>query len=499
MELKILVKNTSYLVSTKIVTFLVGIIRSKLVAVFLGTVGAGIIGQLLNIVQQMSSFTLMGVNDGLVKQIAENRDRKDFVNKLAYLLKSYIAIIASFATVCLIFLFLFSKEITIYVFGDLKYFNYYIIGLISFPVLIINSISFALLKSHKEIKYIARSEVIVVVCNFIFFVPLIYLWGIKGAVIFVPLSLITILIVNNYYARVKVLKRYSLLTKDIFSASINKKAIKELFVFAGVGLTAGVSVIVSEIACRSIVVTKLGIDQIGIYSPLIAWAGLFTGFILPSVSTYLYPRFSEAKSNEEVSGVLNDVLRLVSFLMIPVLFLSIPIRYQIIPLFYSKEFISAGIYLPWHFIGILFNLWMYPLALVLTPTGRIKTYGVLVFIMSILNFAVVYYFVPLYGLYGWMLKFLISPILFFVFYFYYLRKEINFRIENRNKYIMIYTLVISLLIIAIEKYLKSDYKINLLIGVFFTGISFRFLSNSERNLLVSKLKTGKKNDKKDNL
>jgi len=498
LELKLLVKNTSYLVATRIAMFLVGIIRNKLIAIFLGTIGAGIIAQLSTIVQQMSSFTLMSVNDGLVKQIAEDRDSKDFVNKLAYLLKSYSAIIASLTALCLIFLFIFSKEITVYVFGDIKYYNYYIIGLISFPVLIINSISFALLKGHKEIKYIARSELIVTVCNFIFFVPLIYFWGITGAVIFVPLSLLTILIVNNYYARVKIFKRYSLLTKDIFSASINKKAIKELFVFAGVGLTAGVSVIVSEIACRSIVVTKLGIDQIGIYSPLIAWAGLFTGFILPSVSTYLYPRFSEAKSDEEVSGVLNDVLRLVSFLMIPVLFLSIPIRYQIILLFYSKEFISAGIYLPWHFIGILFYLWMFALRAVLTPTGRIKTHGVTMVVMSLLDFGIVYFLVPCFGLYGWMLKFIVSPVLFFIFFYFYIRKLINFRIEKRNKYIMIYLLVISLLIIAVDNYLISDYRINLLIGVFLTGISFWFLSSSERNFLINKLKTGRKNDKKGN-
>ena len=225
---------------------------------------------------------------------------------------------------------------------------------------------------------------------------------------------------------------------------------------------------------------------------------MFTGFILPSVSTYLYPRFSEAKSDEEVSGVLNDVLRLVSFLMIPVLFLSIPIRYQIILLFYSKEFISAGIYLPWHFIGILFYLWMFALRAVLTPTGRIKTHGVTMVVMSLLDFGIVYFLVPCFGLYGWMLKFIVSPVLFFIFFYFYIRKLINFRIEKRNKYIMIYLLVISLLIIAVDNYLISDYRINLLIGVFLTGISFWFLSSSERNFLINKLKTGRKNDKKGN-
>ncbi len=489
MELKLLIKNTSYLVTTKIVKFLIGIVRAKLTAVFLGTTGTGIIAQLTSVVQQMSSFTLMSVNDGLVKQIAENKDKEDFKNKLAYLLKSYIAIITGLTLICLVLLFVFSEEITVYVLGNIKYHDYFIIGLISFPILIVNSISFALLKGHKEIKYIARSELLVIVIDFILFVPLIYFWGITGAVVFVPLSLLTILIVNNYYARTKVLKRYAVYTRDVFSAVISTRAVKELFVFAGVGLTAGIALIVSEIACRAVVVKELGIDKIGIYGPLIAWANLFTGFIMPSLRTYLYPRFSETKSDAEVSGILNDVLRLVSFLMIPALFLSIPIRYKIIPIFYSNDFISAGDYLPWHFLGNLFYFWMYALRTPLSPTGRIKTHGIIVIVMSLLDFGVVYFFVPLLGLYGWMLKFIISPILFFALILVYLRKLMDFKIETRNKYIMLYVLVGALLIIGIDEFIISDYKFNLLIGMLLTGLSFWLLSATERKIIINKFRS----------
>jgi len=107
MELKILIKNTSYLVTTKIVNFFIGVVRTKLIAIFLGTLGAGIIAQLTSIVQQMSIFTLMSVNEGLVKQIAENKDKESFRSELAYLLKSYIAIITLLTVICLIFLFIF--------------------------------------------------------------------------------------------------------------------------------------------------------------------------------------------------------------------------------------------------------------------------------------------------------------------------------------------------------------------------------------------------------
>jgi len=488
MELKILIKNTSYLVSTKIIKFLVGIVRAKIIAVLLGPLGAGIISQLTDITQKMAQFTLMSVNDGLVKQIAENKDSDDFQQKLPELLKTYTILIVPFTIISLVLLFIFSKEITVYIFGDIRYYVYYIIGLLTFPILIIKSVPFALLKGFKEIRYIAKSELVVIITNFLIFIPLVYFGRLTGAVIYVPLSFLMVLMVNNYFAKIKILRLFNIKLKHIFNSNVKREYIKELFLFAGIGLTSGIAILFSEIASRSIVVTQLGIEQLGLYSPITSWAGLFVGFIMPSLGTYLYPRFAEAESNSEIEGVLNDVLRLISFLMIPLLFIGIPIRYQIIPLFYSKEFIFAAQYLPWHFVGLLFYLWMYALALVLTPTGRVKTHGVIFIFISLFNFLIVYYFVPIYGLYGYMLKFIASPIFFFFLYLFYLKKVYRFSIEKKNLIIMIYVFVGAIFIIAFANFIDDNYIINFLIGFTFTIASIGLLSSSEKKNIYNKIK-----------
>jgi len=59
MELKKLVKNTSYLVSTKVAQFFAGIVRSKINAVLLGTVGVGIVNQLTFLGSKMGQFTMI--------------------------------------------------------------------------------------------------------------------------------------------------------------------------------------------------------------------------------------------------------------------------------------------------------------------------------------------------------------------------------------------------------------------------------------------------------
>jgi O-antigen/teichoic acid export membrane protein len=320
------------------------------------------------------------------------------------------------------------------------------------------------------------------------FIPLLYFLGITGAVIFVTASLLTTLAVNHYFAKIKILNIYNISITDILRANINWKSIKVLFVFAGFGITAGLALIASETITRSIIVTSIGINKIGIYSPVSSWSGLFTGFIIPSIGTYLYPRLCETKTNSEIVGILNDSLRFVTLMMIPFLLLSIPIRFQIIPLFYTHEFSEAGYYLPWHFLGLLFFLWMYTFTQAMTATGRIKMEGVILIIMCLTDITVVYFLVPIVGLYGFMLKFIVSPVIFFVFYFLYFKYQIQFKLKKENLHLMVYLIVSFILMITLETYLIHYYLVNLVIGACLIGISFFLLNKSEKDFILKKLK-----------
>jgi O-antigen/teichoic acid export membrane protein len=489
MELRILLKNTSYLIFTKVIKFIAGMIRAKFIAVYIGTLGSGIVSQLTQVTQAMSQFTLLGMNDGLVKQIAESdKERSDYRTKLLSLIKSYLVLISFTLVLTIILALIYSNKLTIYILGDIKYYNYFLIGLVSFPILVLNSISYALLTSYKLIKYIARSELILVVLNLFLFIPLLYYFGITGAVIFVTASLLTTLVINHYFAKIKILKIYNISLIDILRARIDWESIKLLFLFAGFGVTAGIAFIAAETITRSIIVTSIGIKKIGIYSPISSWSGLFTGFIIPSIGTYLYPRLCESKINSEIIGILNDSLRFVTLLMIPFLLLSIPIRFQIIPLFYSHEFLEAGYYMPWHFLGLLFYLWMYVFIQAMTATGRIKMEGVILIIICITDIVVVYFLVPIVGLYGFMFKFIVSPIIFFVFYFLYFKHQIHFKLKKENLYLMAYLVISFFIIMTLETYFIHYYIVNFVIGGCLNGFSFFLLKKSEKDFILKRLK-----------
>lgn len=486
MELRKLVKNTLYLVLTRIVQFLTGIIRSKINALLLGTTGIGIVNQLTFMSKKMSEFTMLSMSEALVKQIAENSDENKVKELVKASLKSYISLVLTFMVFSMIVFLVFSKQLTEYVLGDIKYMNFFYIGLFSFPILILNSIPFAILKGFKDVKSISYARIFIIITNLIVYLPLVIIYRLEGAVIFIPLSYIITLVINYFITRRNHLIRLKISIRSIISAQIKKEFVKELFLFSGFGLVIGSYAIISEFVCRSIVVDQLGIDKIGLYAPIVTWAGLFVGFIIPSFSTYLYPRFAETKSDKEVIGILNDAIRLSTFSLMPLVFLAIPYRDILISIFYSREFLEASEYLPYHFIGLIFYVWWYVFTQSMTPTGRIRQHGLFYMLFMTLDMTVTYLTVPLWGLYGWMLKHIISPFIFFIVYSVYLSISMNFRFHNSNILIMLY-LFLGSLMLAIGVSMKGTVVLMYFIGPVLLMLSWFIMKQSERRIIINKL------------
>lgn len=483
MELKKIIKSTSYLVSSKVVQFLIGVVKAKIGAIYLGTTGIGIYNQVSYLTSMVSQLTLLSMNDGLVKQIAQNKDKPDFKEILKGLIKSYSILIIFSVLLAFSICLIFAKPLTIFFLGDYKYLTFYLFGVASVPILITNSLSFALLKSYRATKEISRSNIFSALISICFFVPLVYLFKITGAIVSVAINFAIVLYINNYQARKLIINKLGIKFKELFSAKTEKKYSKELLYFAMFGATSGLIYIGAESVCRSMVVNSLGIDKLGLYSPIIAWSSLLTGFILPAVQVYLYPRYSECKSDKEISGILNDYLYLITFILIPFVFLAIPYRNILISLFYSKEFSDAGKYLPWHFIGMMFFMWWNVMALVLTPIGKIKVHGIFIVIMSLINIAIVYFLVPRFGLYGWMLKFIVSPLLFSIIYFIYLKMKISLIISTKNLLLMAYSIAFALILVALD-----EFAVKYFLSLIFVGFLVFFISKHEKTVVLEKIR-----------
>lgn len=486
MEFKRLLKNTSYLMGSKLAMFFAGVIRSKLNAVFLGTEGVGIVSQFLMMTNQASNFTTLGMNQAVVKQIAENSTSDISKQIIASSIKTYLITIGIFIIISSSLLFIFRESITQYVFGSTGYLNFFYLALFSFPLLIINGIFFSILKGFKAVKHIARARIGTIVSNLIWFIPLVIIYNLKGAIIYLPISFLITLIWNLYFANKHYLKPIGLNFNSVLNASVTNSFQKEMLTFSGYGLLISLMSILAVFVGNSIVVLNLGIDKIGIYSPILTWAGLFTGFLLPSFNTYLFPRFVEVKSNKEAAGIINDALRLASLYLLPLLLLAIPFRFLFIKAFYSSEFIEAAIYLPYHFLGVVFNVWFVIFGQTMTPRGFIKQHTIIKLLYYLISLLLAFILVPKFGLYGWMLQFVISCIYLCIANYMFLKIRTEFTISKMNIILMIYILTSSISLILIETIFGTNLYGMFLGPIFLLG-TYLLLSNNEKNFIKNKL------------
>ena len=484
MELKILAKNTIFLASPKVLKFLIGIIRSKLVAIFLGTTGVGIINQLQTIIRQFSAFTISSMPDGLVKLIAEENGMNGDKKVITDIIKTYLLMIFPLTVIVTILGYIFADQVTMFVFGDIQYKLYFQIGFSALPISILSTSAFALLKAYKKIKSIALAEMLIIIVNLVLFVPLIYFYKTLGGVIYVALSYFVTFFIYRYFAKRDILKIISISVKDIANSEFKHKYFKELLSFMGIGLVLGTYMIYVELSIRSIVINQMGLDGLGIYTPILAWSSLFVGFILPSLKTYLFPRISEAKSDNEIVSIINDVIRLMTFITLPFIIIGISLRHLIVPLFYSSEFMEATIYLPFHFSALLFIIWKYAFDQIFAPTGRLKSLFVFAVIHHTLALILAYFLIPSFGLYGYMISLTIPSIISLFLYIIFFKTTIKFKLNVDNVRLVSFALVaVSALI------LLRNYRLYLIFtSIILISALYFLLRKQERDFIMNKLK-----------
>ena len=483
-EMKTLAKNTIILASPTVLSFIVGILKSKFIAIFLGTTGVGLTNQLLATINMIRQSTLSFLPDGMVKLVAKENAIKSNDIEIYNIIKTYFVMVFPIVILTTILGYVFADEMTKYIFGDIKYKLFFLIGFTAIPVSILGASFRAFLKAFKEIKSFAISDILIIIINLITFLPLIYFFGLIGGIIYITLSFFISFIIVVFLVKKNVFKKYNITFKSIKNAVFSQKYFKEMLAFVGVGLIAGTFRVFENISTRAIVVNNIGIDKLGIYSPITKWEALFIGFILPAVYTYLYPRLSEAKDNKDINKVINVVIRLITFVCLPFVMVGISLRHWVIPLFYSEDFIDAAIYLPYHFSFLLFAIWSTIFEQIFAPTGRLKMLLFFVIITNSISLIMVYYLVPIYGLYGYLFRYTITPFMTIMIFYFYWRKTIDFRIRKENVYVILYALFCSLLFILLKDY---NSFILLALSLILILLLVFLLNSKEKNFLLLKL------------
>ena len=356
---KDILKSFSIVGSAQIVNIVIGILRTKLFAVFLGPTGVGLLGLFQSIVDIIKNVTGLGLNVSAVKFVAEANAEKDneLVSAIIAILKKWGIITGLAGTIITISL---NAPLSEFTFGNSLY---------RFPIIALSTTLFftsvaqmylGILQGLREMKHFVLASVWGYLLGFLITIPMVYLGGQNSVVYVIIINSVTLFLSTNYYFR-KIKYRY---IKNSFSEVLRKgKKIVQLgsyMTFTTIVATLTLYII------RQYILTHDSMEGVGIFQASWSLAIIYIGIILNAMGADYYPRLAMISDNDSRLNILTNEQTMVTLLIgSPVVILMLLFMPVSVRILYSESFLEGLSIFQWMIIGVFSKLLTQPLGYVL--------------------------------------------------------------------------------------------------------------------------------------
>ncbi len=436
-----ILKSSSIIGGSSVINILIGLVRTKFIAVLLGPVGIGLIGLYTGLMSTATTVASMGIGTVGTRQIAEalgnNDERALIVVRRAMFWGSLLLASAGALVVWSL-----REELAVKVLGGPEHAT--IVGWLALGVLfsVASASQGALIQGMRRIGDMARLSVFSSLLNSLFGVALLWRWGQAGLVAFVLIGpLISFLLGHWYVSRLPALS-YSTITMQEMAKQW--QILMRLGVpFMGAGLVG----VLAQLWIRVEVGNSLGAQSLGHFQAAWTISMQYIGFVLAAMGADYYPRLTSViLDHKAATALVNEQTEVAMLLSAPVFIAMIGLAPWGIHVLYSADFVPAIIVLRWQVLGDVLKVASWPLGFIILAAGDGKTF----FFAETLVFLVMGVLIA--GLSS-SIGLQITGIAFMVCYMVYLplvywiaRRRIGFQWQSQVKILFFATLSISILV-----------------------------------------------------
>jgi O-antigen/teichoic acid export membrane protein len=415
---KQIIKSTSIFGGVQFVNIIIAVVRSKFVAIYLGPSGMGIVGLLTNTTSLIASITNLGLGTSAVKNIAE-ADSSGDKNKISMVIAVFRRLVWITGLLGSGVVFVMSSWLSEVTFGNNKFTAAFMWLSVTLLLNQLSSGQMVVLQGLRQIKLLAKSNLVGSFAGLIISIPIYYQYGKEGIV---PVLIFTSLFgfILSYYFSSKINIDKALITfKDITTEGRTMLAMGFL-----ISLTGIMDQFIAYVT-RIYISNQGNIEIVGLYSSGFTIINTYVGMIFTAMLTDYYPRLASASDNNIKSKeIINEQAEIAILILAPlVIGFLFMIKYLIL-LMYSKEFLAIDKMIYWAMLGMLFKVINWSVGIIVLARGESKKYFV-IYIAALLIILATniggYYF---YGLEGLGIAFLLSNFLlaiigYFVARYYY--------------------------------------------------------------------------------
>lgn len=363
-----IMKATSIFGGVQIFTILISILRSKFIALFIGSSGIGIAGLLTSSIGLVASITNFGLGTSAVRDVstANSEEDKSRISIITTVLRYWVWITGALG---MIVIMLFSPLLSHITFGNSDYIYPFILISVTLFFNQLSTGQLAVLQGMQKLKYLAKASLSGNFLGLVTTLPLYYFFGVDGIV---PAMIITSIIsfsISWYFAKKVKIQAAVLSRNQIFSEG--KHMLKMGFMISLNGLLVSGTAYLIQIFINS----RGGVEQVGLFTAGFSIINVYVGLIFTAMATDYFPRLSSvSNSNELCKKVINQQAEISILILGPIIIVFLVFIKLVIIILYSYKFVAIEDMVLWLALAVFFKAAAWSIGFILLAKGASKIF-----------------------------------------------------------------------------------------------------------------------------
>ncbi|TWT80139.1 colanic acid exporter [Planctomycetes bacterium CA13] len=362
-------KASSIIGGSQVVTMVIGMVRTKLVAMLIGPSGVGLVGMFQSITGMAATIAGLGIQTSGVRDVAAAAGAAD-ERRIAETILTLRRVCWITGMLGCLILYLAAGFLSQMTFGSLDY--VWSIRLLGLTILMGNIAGgqSAIIQGRRRIGDLARMRIVGAIGSTLVAVGF-YTWlGIDGIIpALLAIAAIT-LAVSSYFARRVPVQKTSISWRE---------SLRQAHGLLGLGLAlvwSGLLTMLVAYLTRVWIAEELDLHAVGIYTAAFALSGLFVQFVLQAMGADYYPRLTAvAHDPAQMNRLINQQTEIGLLLAFPGLLATLAMAPLAIMVFYTTEFAPAAGLLKWFVVGCMGRVISFPLGYSMLALGRGKLFA----------------------------------------------------------------------------------------------------------------------------
>lgn len=362
----VILKTMGLFGSVQGLSIICALLRAKLIALWIGPVGVGLLGLYNATVEMLSSATQLNLRTSAVRDISAHRDGdRPMRDLIVSIVVRWSWVLGAVGALVMLAGAPLLSRIT---FGDM---SHTVAFLWLSVVMLLSSLTGgreAVLQGLGRLNRLAGASVWGTVAGTAIAIPMYRLWGEASIV-----PSIIVFTVSNFIA-IYIASRRQVTVKHAGFREMTDKGRE----FLALGAYMTVSAFATYLASYLFMIwlnSRGGESMVGYYQAGYTVVTRYVGLIFTAIAVEYFPRLSKvARSARRMNVYMNHEAGVVLWVLMPCVTLMILFHSLIVTLLYSSEFAVIGPYIVWGAVGIVFRGLSWCMAYMLIARGAGKYY-----------------------------------------------------------------------------------------------------------------------------